>query len=73
MEAAASSSRREVLRLRGPCSVAELLGALGLGLPDVASVGRGRLRLLDGREAWRAGPSWLVGDPADLARLFAYV
>ena len=60
----------ELLRVRGPCSVGELLGLVGLTRDDVASFGRGRLLFADGREAWRAGPSWIVGASADLRTLF---
>lgn len=46
--------------------VARVLG------PDVTIVEVliGKLILSDGREAWRAGPDWIIGQPADLRRLW---
>lgn len=40
--------------------------------PDVTVTGiaRGKLFLSDGREAWRAGPDWIVGRQDDLCRLW---
>jgi len=50
-------------------TVNEVRGVLG---PDirVTGFGRGRLKFSDGREAWKAGPDWIIGDPDDLRRLW---